>query len=215
MKSYTHVRKLLKNKRNDRQNIVELPLAQLEAVVFDLETTGFSPEQGDEIISIGATAIHGHKIQEDATFYSLINTNRTIEDSVVRLTSITNDMVKKAPELTHALAHFFEFVSNRTLIVHGSGHDKRFLNAALWKTTKTLLPHRIIDTMLVANKLHPHHTNYGLDEWLQFYNIVHNKNRHHALGDACMTAHLWIALVKEARYRNVKTVGDLYEFLSR
>jgi len=211
-----HIRALLRSARQQllRESVTDLPLSDMEAVVCDLETTGFYPDLGDEIISIGAVQLdRGMHIVEDDTFYTLVNPNRSIPQAVSKLTMITDEMVSSAPNATESLCKFLRYVGDRPLIVHGASHDKMFLNATLWKITRTALPHRLFDTMQLCCRLNPRHVEYGLDDWLRFYNIA-NRGRHHALGDAYMTARLWSALLVDLQGIEVRTVGDLYDFLA-
>ncbi|PZE21164.1 exonuclease domain-containing protein [Paenibacillus xerothermodurans] len=201
--------------REQRKNpLFEVPLDTLELVVFDLETTGFSPYNGDEIISIGAVAVQGDKVFEDDTFYSLVNPKRPIPSDVTQLTGITNDMADAAPDLLYGLGSFLEFVRQKVLIAHGTGHDKHFLNSALWKTSKINSTHRMLDTMMITKWLNPDLEKYDLDYVLAYYN-VDITTRHHALEDAMMTAKLWSKLMAEIRSRRIHTLGDLYTQLSR
>ncbi len=131
----------------------------------------------------------------------------------MRLTGITNDMAGEAPELIAGLRGFLEFVSHKVLVAHGSGHDKHFLNSALWKTSRIKFSHRLLDTMMIGKWLHPGMKKYGLDELLDCYGIE-IAGRHHALEDALMTARLWTKMLQEVRDREICTLGDLYEKLS-
>ncbi|WP_269432711.1 exonuclease domain-containing protein, partial [Effusibacillus lacus] len=86
----------------------------------------------------------------------------------------------------------------------------RFLNAALWKQSRSHLTHRVIDTFDVAKWLRPRLNQYSLDDLLEVYRIP-VEGRHTALGDALMTAKLWGMLLEESVARGVTTVGELYE----
>lgn len=205
------IRSIVKEQR--KNSLYEIPLDTLELVVFDLETTGFSPYNGDEIISFGAVAVQGHHMLQEERFYSLVNPKRAIPDEIEALTGITNGMVKDAPDLLHALRGFLEFVQQKVLIAHGSGHDKHFLNSALWRTSKINLSHRLLDTMMIGKWLNPKLKRYDLDTMLDWYGIEVTQ-RHHALEDAFMTARLWGKMLLEIRSRDVKTLGDLYAHLS-
>lgn len=206
------IRSVMKEQR--KNSMYDIPLQKLETVVFDLETTGFSPYSGDEIISIGAVGMTGDLVLLQQSFYSLIRPDKTIPDDVVRLTGIYNEEAANAPELITVLKDFLEFVNHRVLVVHGSGHDKHFLNSALWRTSKVNLSHRFIDCLILAQRLEPKRGSYDLDSLLAEYGIEVN-GRHHALGDAGMTAQLWKCLLNETMRRDVNTLGDLYDFLSR
>lgn len=206
------IRSVMKEQR--KHSLFEIPLLELDTVVFDLETTGFSPQHGDEIISIGAVAMKGREILRDETFYRLIRPDRTISQEIVKLTGITNEMASDAPELITVLQQFLEFVHKRVLVVHGSGHDKSFLNSALWKTSRATLTHRMLDTMMIAKWLDPKRADYGLDGLLEDCQIP-TTQRHHALEDSMMTAQLYASFIQEITQRQVTTLGDLYAYLSR
>jgi DNA polymerase III subunit epsilon len=205
------IRSIMKEQR--KNSLYDIPLRTVELVVFDLETTGFSPYNGDEIISFGAVSVVGDALLEDETFYSLVNPRRSIPNDIVSLTGITDDMAARAPELIDALRGFLEFVQQRVLVAHGSGHDKHFLNSALWKTSKVSLSHRLLDTMMIAKWLNPKLPSYDLDYLLKLYGIGIG-HRHHALEDSLMTARLWVKLLKEIQDRDIQTLGDLYAQLS-
>lgn len=205
------IRSVIKEQR--QSNLYDAPLEKLEAVVFDLETTGFSPYSGDEIISIGAVAVNGGELVAEERFYSLAQPKNKIPDDIVKLTGIRNEDAESAPDLITVLRQFLEFVHSRVLIVHGSGHDKHFLNSALWKTSKVQLSHRLLDCMILAKRLFPGRGSYSLDSLLEWYGIEADM-RHHALSDAIMTARLWNRLLSEVQEREVATLGDLYAYLS-
>jgi DNA polymerase III subunit epsilon len=206
------IRSMLKEQR--KNSLYDIPLHNMELVVFDLETTGFSPYNGDEIISFGGVSVVGGEMVPDQTFYSMVNPKRKIPDEIVSLTGITNEMAASAPDTIQVLKEFLEFVQNKILVAHGTAHDKNFLNAALWKTSKVTLSHRVIDTMMIAKWLLPRRKNgYGLDTLLDAFGIDITQ-RHHALEDSLMTAQLWSKFMEEIKSRNIDTLGDLYTLLS-
>lgn len=202
------------NREQRKQSLLETPLKELEVVVFDLETTGFNPNNGDEIISFGAVVVKGGELSETETFYSLVNPKRSIPRAIVELTGITNEMVQDAPDLMTVLHDFMKFVGRRLLVAHASGHDKQFLNVALWRTSKVNLNHRVLDTMMIAKWLDPKRDGYSLDELLTSSGIPITV-RHHALEDSLMTAKLWLQYLNRILERNVFTLGDLYAYLSK
>jgi len=202
------------NKEQRKQSMFDMPLRELEVIVFDLETTGFYPNNGDEIISFGAVLFRNGELVENETFYSLVNPKRRIPKAIIELTGITNEMVQDAPDLMQVLHDFMEFVGRRLLIAHASGHDKQFLNAALWRTSKINLNHRVLDMMMVAKWLEPNLEGYSLDELLESC-CIPISDRHHALQDSIMTAKLWRNYLTRILERNITTLGDLYAYLSK
>lgn len=77
-------------------------------VVFDLETTGLVnvPAGGkmDAITEIGAVKIIGGEIREK--FTTLVNPERKLDDEIVRITGITDDMLKDAPKIAEVIPDF-------------------------------------------------------------------------------------------------------------
>lgn len=197
-----------------KENTLDTPLSELEAVVFDLETTGFNPYNGDEILSIGGVRIKGGEFVAAEPFYRLVNPKRRVPAHITQLTGITNEMAEAAPDLLQGLHDFMDFAGKRVLIAHGSGHDKQFLNAALWRTSKINLTHRILDTMMIAKWLEPKAMYYGLDEVLERFGVEVSE-RHHALHDSMMTAKLFFRFLPGIADRQVTTLGELYAYLSR
>jgi DNA polymerase-3 subunit epsilon len=205
------IRSVMKEQRN--KTLFGMPLDELEVVVFDLETTGFSAYGGDEIISIGAVIVKGNQVLKNQTFYTVVNPKRDIPTEIVELTGIEQKMVDQAPEIIDALSDFLDFVGTRVLIAHGTGHDRHFLNAALWRTSRVSLEHRMLDTMLITKWLYPQQQDLALDTLLEMHNIA-IKNRHHALEDALMTGDLWVSYFQQIINKDILTLGDLYTRLS-
>lgn len=206
-----YIRSVMKEQRKDAS--LSTPIRELKVTVFDLETSGFFPNT-DEILSIGAIKADGAEIDPDATFYSLVQTKRPVPKVITELTGITDEDTASGLALVEALHQFLRFTENRALIAHGSGHDKQFLNVALWQTSRVRLSHRVLDTMMIARWLRPGLPSYGLDEMLEEFDIEVTQ-RHHALEDSIMTAKLWSRFLDEMKERQVTTLNDLYAHLSK
>lgn len=210
-----YIRSLAKNSR--AHSAMELELEQMDIVVFDLETTGFYANGGDEILSFGAVRMQGGTVAEDdASFYSLVNPGRDVPASITALTGISEAMAKDAPPLVDVLHAFMQFVGKSTLVAHSSSHDKAFLTAALWRTSRIHLSHRIVDTMMISKWLNPALRSHSLDECLADAGIsLDGYQRHHALDDSWLTARLWQHYLTRIRAKQVRTLGDMYAYLSR
>lgn len=207
-----YIRQMMK--QQSRHGSLDESLSELEVVVFDLETTGFYAHQGDEIISCGAVVVRGQCVMKQHTFYSLCKPDRGIPESIEQLTGIRNEDVVDAPDVMSMLQQFFTFVGNRMLVAHASAHDKKFLNEALWRTSKVQLAHRVLDTLLIGKWLFPEETDHSLDRYVERFGVPLLR-RHHALDDAMMTADILLSQLRQAQQRNVHTIGDLYAYLSR
>src|ERR1700719_4549063 len=101
------------NRDLEEKSSLDTPLSNLKVVVFDLETTGFFPEKGDDIISIGAVKMTGSEFDEKeppATFYSLLKTDSLLTKELTALTNIHNDDIQTAPDSYEVLLQFFKFI---------------------------------------------------------------------------------------------------------
>ncbi|WP_126425295.1 exonuclease domain-containing protein [Brevibacillus marinus] len=186
-----------------------LALADLEAVVVDLETTGFLAARGDEIIAIGATVVRGTTVCEAEQFYTLVQAKRDIPNHIQRLTGITSAQLQEAPTLLTALSRFFWFVGDRPLIAHHSLHERQFLQAALWKTSRTRLVHRLIDTMVLIRLCEQPLGDTTLDA-LCARNQIPLSHRHHAYWDAVACARLWTTYLRRVLALGYRDLGEVY-----
>ncbi|MFY0545188.1 exonuclease domain-containing protein [Brevibacillus sp. H7] len=192
-----------------QQNSGTIPLQKLEVVVVDLETTGFYPDHGDEILSIGAVAMRGSEVLQGESFYSLVNPRRGIPEHIASLTGIKPGMAEGAPELIVVLSRFFQFVGNRLLVAHHSRHEREFLRAALWKTSRAKFTHRLLDTMLLIRLLNGPLGNTSLDALCAAHQIEISR-RHHAYCDAFAAAALWGIYVEKAIRQGYHDLQQVY-----
>jgi DNA polymerase III subunit epsilon len=206
------IRQMQKEKKQG--DVLNIPLRHLNVVVFDIETTGFFPDQGDEIISIGAMKICGGEIQHDQPFYSLIRYENELSFEIEELTGITNGELKEAPILSDVLLQFFDYVQDFTLVAHHANHEKRFLQNASWKLFRAPFKHRIIDTSFLYKIAEPDSKIVRLEDYCEHNNIP-IVGRHHALGDAKLTAELWSIYIQKVNEMGCETLHDVYERLAR
>ena len=201
-------------KEINKDDAMNTPLDKLKIVVFDIETTGFSPEKGDCILSIGAIKMSGTTILEEQQFYSLIYCDQEIPKEIVQLTGITNDEVRQAPPLSNVLMRFFEFVQDSTLVAHHATHERSFMQYVSSKLFKTPFKHRIVDTSFLYKLIDRDFHNVSLEKLCE-QNDIPIFDRHHALGDAKMTAQIWRIYVEKVIDLGCETLNDVYNHFAR
>ncbi|WP_077617589.1 exonuclease domain-containing protein [Bacillus sinesaloumensis] len=196
-----------------QEDKLTVPLEELGVVVFDIETTGFYPEQGDEIISLGAVKMKGGIIRENDIFYSLVFCNNKIPESIQNLTGISGVDLQNAPPLSDVLVRFFEFAKGNPLVAHHANHEKAFMQAASWKQFRTPFKHRVIDTSFLYRLVEPNLQLTRLEDLCEYHDIPVT-NRHHALGDAVLTAKLWSIYIQKIQQLGCCTLRDVYNRLA-
>ncbi|KNZ71245.1 DNA polymerase III subunit alpha [Thermincola ferriacetica] len=174
-------------------------------VVFDLETTGFSPVT-DEIIEIGAVKIHGNKILD--RFSAFVCPVREIPPEVQELTGITNNMVSDAPPIAEVLPKFIDFVGDAVLVAHNAQFDTGFLRANMEKILNRTLAQPVLDTLGLARGLFPDMKNHKLKTLAKEFNVK-LESHHRAVDDAEATAQLLIKFLERLVEHNIDTLGQI------
>ncbi|WP_407271549.1 exonuclease domain-containing protein [Radiobacillus sp. PE A8.2] len=199
----------LKSKR-----VLDIPLDNLNVVVFDIETTGFFPYKGDSILSIGAVKMVGEHVLEEEVFYAPIYSEEGPTEEIERLTGITKQELMNAEPIETVLHNFYKFINSDTLVAHHSSHEKEFMKHVNWKVLKTSFSHRIVDTAFLLQIVEPEEGLVSLDECCSHYGIEIDQ-RHHALYDAIATAKLWAESVRLIRELGFSNLGDVYTHLAK
>ncbi len=163
-------------------------------VVFDLETTGLvnSPTGGkmDAITEIGAVKVIGGEIKEK--FSTLVNPERKLDEEIVKLTGITDEMLKDAPKIGEVIPDFVKFCDGCLLVGHNVQFDYKFVR---YYAEKEEYPFefKTYDTLAIAQGM-LFLPNYKLNTLADHYGIVFN--HHRAWSDALTTAKIFIELIK-------------------
>ena len=192
--------------------IKHIPLSQARFVVFDLETTGFHPYAGDEIISISGLIVENGQIDHNNIFDTLVNPGRLIPPEVTSLTGITNEMVCSAPPPLVAIDQFLTFARQSVLVAHNSDFDMHFLNLKLRQYCQSKVYHPVIDTFALSNIIFSHERKHTLDHMIAVLNLS-GEGRHTSLGDAFITADLLTIMLNKLPNRGITTVQELVQYL--
>ncbi|RZB30664.1 MAG: DNA polymerase III subunit epsilon [Desulfobacteraceae bacterium Eth-SRB1] len=164
-------------------------------VALDVETTGFSPKNGDRVIEIGAVAIENHGIV--AEFSSLIDVDKKIPWQVQKVHGITNEMLGGEPKPDEVLPEFYKFIAGSILIAHNASFDIVFLKHEFALLSMSL-NNQSLCTLKMSRKLYPNLPNHKL-ETVSRYLLGESCNQmqmHRALDDAKLAALIWLEMEK-------------------
>lgn len=176
-------------------------------VVFDIETTGFSPIQ-NRIIEIGAVKVENGEITD--RFSSFVNPDTPIPLEIEKLTGIQDEMVMDSPMIDQVLPRFLDFCGDAVLVAHNANFDMSFImeNANRLGLSKEFT---YVDTVGIARMLLPHQAKHTLDAVAKTLGIS-LENHHRAVDDAEATADIFvkfIPMLREAGADDLKAVNAM------
>lgn len=158
-------------------------------VVFDLETTGLSPDT-DTIIEIGALKVIQGKVAD--RFSEFINPHQPLTAQISELTGITDEMLAGARELQEVVSDFVKFSDGFIVVGHNLSFDYRFTKNAAGKFGLSF-EREGIDTLKIAKTVHKDLPSRSLGALCEHYGII-NSSAHRAYHDALATAKLYQTL---------------------
>lgn len=161
-------------------------------VIFDFETTGLSPNEGDRAIEIGAVRLVNGEVKDQ--FQSLMNPGFAVNSFIEQYTGITNNMLSQAASCRQVMTEFSDYIGNDNLIAHNASFDKRFLSSELAQINRQHLGD-IGCSLLLSRRIFQEAPSHKLGELIRFANIANTGYFHRALYDAQMTSHLWLAML--------------------
>lgn len=181
-------------------------LGELTYTVFDTETTGLNPSAGDEIIQIGATRIVNGKMLRYECFDHLVDPQRTLAASSVAIHGIHPAMLIGQPTILEVLPAFHAFALDTVLVAHNAAFDMRFLQ--LKEAAAGLrFDQPVLDTLLLSAWVHPNQESHRLEAIAERLGVK-VMGRHTALGDAFVTAEVYLKLIPLLQAKGVHTLGE-------
>ena len=179
----------------------------MEYVVFDVETTGLSPLDGDRIIELAAARVRGGVIMDRYTTF--VNPLRPLNAEAQKLNKITQEMVQEAPVSAEVLPKFMEFAGGACLVAHNASFDIKFVSFELSLAGRKLHDGTpVLDTMKMSKSFLPHLTSQRLG-YIAHSLGVPVGDTHRALADVQILVGVLNRLFALAPDYNVKTFQEL------
>jgi len=191
------------------RSLDERKLSDLVYTVFDTETTGLNPSQGDEIIQIGAARIVNNKLLRQECFEQLVDPRRPIPAASIPIHGIQPEMVAGQPTIEEVLPAFHAFAQDTVLVAHNAAFDMRFLQLKE-QQTGMVFDHPVLDTLLLSALIHPNQDSHRLEALAERFNVT-IIGRHTAMGDAMVTAEVFLKLIPLLAEKGIHTLGEARE----
>ena len=188
---------------------LDRPLADLVYTVFDTETTGLEPANGDEIIQIGALRVLNGRLLQQEHFEQLVDPRCALKPASIAIHGITDSMLLGKPTIDQVLPAFHDFCADTVLVGHNVAFDMRFLEIKE-STLGVRFDQPVLDTLLLSAVAHPNQESHSLEAIMQRLGIDIDQ-RHNALADATATALVFVRLLPALADRGITTLGQAIE----
>jgi DNA polymerase-3 subunit epsilon len=184
----------------------------MREIVFDTETTGLDPYQGDRLVEIGCIELV-NRFPTGKTFHCYFNPERDMPEQAFKVHGLSIEFLRDKPLFGDKVEELLAFIGeDAALVAHNAMFDLGFLNAELDRAGHGgVNRERIIDTLLLARRKHPGAAN-RLDDLCVRYSIDNSRRtKHGALLDAELLAEVYIELIgaRQAQFILTQTVTPI------
>ena len=187
-------------------------IEEIEITIFDTETTGLKPEEGDRIVELAALRVKGkHRL---AVFDKLINPGREISPGAFAVNKISPEMLKDAPRIEAIMPEFLDFIKGSGLCSYNAEFDLNFLNNELKLIGLPAINNIVVfDVLAMARILMPNLTRYSL--WFVAQRLeVKSVQQHRALSDVEMTREVFTKLKIIAQEKGINDLDSFSNFFA-
>jgi len=167
----------------------------MREIVFDTETTGLDPVQGDRLVEIGCIELF-NRFPTGRTFHCYFNPERDMPNEAFKIHGLSVEFLNDKPRFAEKAEELVGFLGEAQLVAHNATFDFGFLNAELERAGRAPVNReRMIDTLLLARRKHPGGAN-RLDDLCVRYAIDNSRRtKHGALLDAELLAEVYVELI--------------------
>ncbi len=168
----------------------------LREIIFDTETTGLRPDDGDRIVEIGAIELV-NRVETGRYYHCYINPERPMPPDAQAVHGLSDAFLSDKPLFGAIVEEFLTFIGDDArLVAHNASFDFGFIDAELVRAGHPPLHRdRMVDTLAIARKRHPG-AKLSLDALCTRYGIDRSRRvKHGALLDAELLAQLYVELI--------------------
>ncbi|MBV9786636.1 MAG: WYL domain-containing protein [Chloroflexi bacterium] len=189
---------------SERNQLLQLPLSDVPFVLFDVESTGLEPQNGDRVCEIAL--VHWQGGVQRGSYQTLINPGRPISPDAFAVNKIPANLLAQSPSFAAVSETILEHLAGKVLVAHNAPFDFSFLNVELLRLEKAPLNNPLVDTLQLARTF-LNHERYNLAALSRALGV--ESPSHRAMSDVVALKALFVHLLERLRMLGVSTLDDL------
>lgn len=166
----------------------------MREIVFDTETTGLDPSQGDRVVEIGCVELI-NRVETGRVFHAYFNPMRSMPSIAEQVHGLSDQFLSDKPCFDERVEDLLDFFGDSPLVAHNAAFDFAFLNHEMGECGRMHIPlSRMIDTLALSKARHPG-AKHSLDALCARYGVDRSHRvLHGALLDAQLLAQVYVEL---------------------
>src|SRR5687768_6263090 len=166
----------------------------MREIVFDTETTGLSPQNGDRMVEIGCVELF-NRVETGRTFHAYFNPGRPMPSEAEAVHGLSERFLSDKPQFGDVCEQLLDFISESPLVAHNAGFDFGFINHEFGLCGRpTVCTSRMVDTLAIARQRFPG-AKHSLDALCTRFGVDRSlRIKHGALIDAQLLAQVYVEL---------------------
>ncbi len=166
----------------------------MREIVFDTETTGLSPLNGDRVVEIGCVELF-NRVETGRTFHSYFNPGRPMPSEAEAVHGLSDRFLSDKPGFHDVCEALLEFIGDSPLVAHNASFDFGFINHELGACGRAAVcTSRMVDTLAIARSKFPG-AKHSLDALCTRFGVDRSvRVKHGALIDAQLLAQVYVEL---------------------
>jgi DNA polymerase III subunit epsilon len=182
----------------------------MREIIFDTETTGLSPANGDRVVEIGCVEMI-NKVETGRTFHSYFNPGRAMPSEAEMVHGLSDRFLADKPPFDDVCEELLDFIADSPMVAHNATFDFGFVNHELGQCGRpTVCTSRMVDTLTLARQKFPG-AKHSLDALCTRFGVDRSlRIKHGALIDAQLLAQVYVELTG-GRQIGLGLVAELIE----